>query len=239
MVSTPTHGSAGEQPAPVARLGRRGRRQHVDTLVADLRSDLAGGLFSPRERLVEADLVARYGAPRAAVRDALIQLASEGLVERLPNRGARVRGMTLHEAIEIAEVRRELETLAAGRAAERATTAERSDILTLSEALRDAVRAEDVNEYLRLNARFHRRIHAIARHATADAILAQFEPRPIDRFVPEPFRPIPPTNSVEAHIAIARAVAVGDATAASAAMYEHLTSLVDDLRRYEQEHPEQ
>ena len=44
--------------------------------------------------------MARYSTTRAAVRDALIQLASEGLVERVANRGARVRGMTIEEAVE-------------------------------------------------------------------------------------------------------------------------------------------
>lgn len=214
--------------------GRAGR-QPVEALAAAIRADLADGSFSPRERLVEADLVERYGAPRAAVREALIQLATEGLVDREPNRGARVRGMTLSEAIEIAEVRRELESLAAAHAAERATTAERADILALSEAFREAARLGDVNEYLRLNARFHRRIHAFARHGTLEAILAGFEPRPIDRFVPDPFRPVPPIRSIEAHIAIARAVAIGDAADARVQMYEHLSHLVDDLRTHERQ----
>ena len=232
VLDVPVHDPASAASSGIGRRRKAGRLP-VEALVASMRADLAGGRFSPRERLVEADLVERYAAPRAAVREALIQLATEGLVERAPNRGARVRGMTLVEAIEIAEVRRELESLAAARAAQRATTAERSDILTLSEAFRAAASDGDVDEYLRLNARFHQRIKAMARQGTLDTILAQFEPRPIDRFIPEPFRPRPPDHSVEAHIRIARAVAIGDAPGAHLAMYEHLTNLVDDLRLYE------
>jgi DNA-binding GntR family transcriptional regulator len=209
------------------------RQQPLNRLVGALRQDLADGAYSPHERLVEADLVERYGAARAAVREALIQLASEGLVERAPHRGARVRGMSLAEAIETAEVRRALESIAVARAAERATPAERQAILALAHALADAARADDVGIYLRLNARFHRSIHAMARHSTAQAILAQFQHRPIDRFFPDPFRPVPPTASVEAHLRIAAAIEAGDPAQAEAAMHEHLTDLIDVLRRFE------
>ena len=222
---------------PVSQASSRPRgtgRRSPDWLVEALRGDLADGEFSPRERLVEADLVVRYGAARAAVREALIQLASEGLVEREPHRGARVRGMTIAEAIEAAEVRRALESLAVARAAERATPAERQGILALARSLADAAAADDTPTYLTLNAQFHRSIHAMARHTTAQAILAQLHHRPIDRFFPEPFRPIPPTASVEAHVRIAAAIEAADPAAAEAAMHDHLTDLIETLRRFEQ-----
>jgi DNA-binding GntR family transcriptional regulator len=209
------------------------RQQPLTRLVDAIRQDLADGAYTPRERLVEADLVTRYGSPRAAVREALIHLASEGLVERAPHRGARVRGMSLVEAIETAEVRRELESITVARAAERATPAERHDLLTLAQSMREAAGRDDVGTYLRLNARFHGAINAIAQHTIAQAILAQFQHRPIDRFFLEPFRPVPPTASVEAHFRIAAAIEAGDPVGAEAAMYEHLTDLVDLLRRFE------
>lgn len=225
--------SAPEGAEEKPRAGRRRDRQPVDQVTQAIRQDLADGVYSPHERLVEADLVVRYAAPRAAVREALIQLASEGLVEREPNRGARVRGMLLAEAIEMAEVRRALETVSVGQAARLATDGEREAIVALAEALCDAARTGAVGTYLRLNARFHTSIALMARHATAQAILGQFQRRPIDRFLPEPFLAVPPTASVEAHRRIAATIAAGDPDAASAAMYEHLTDLVELLRRYE------
>ncbi len=214
--------------------GRRGAAgRSLTALATALRRDLTDGVYGPHERLVEADLVARYQVPRAAVREALIQLASEGLVERTPNRGARVRGMSLDEAIEIAEVRRELESLAAARAAERATAEQRADLLELAESLRAAAAVGDVGTYLRLNARFHHHIYEAADHSTARAILEQFRQRPIDRFFPEPFLAVPPTASVDAHLAIAQAIADGDVGRAEAEMYEHTTELIHLLRRFE------
>lgn len=219
---------------PGARGGGRGRSGAALTaLLAALRRDLAEGSYHPRERLVEADLVTRYSTTRAAVREALIQLASEGLVERLPNRGARVRGMSLDEAIEIAEVRRALECLCAARAAQRGTPAERLRLLSLSRSLRIAAQANQISEYLTINAEFHSIIYGMARHETARLILEQFKHRPIDRFFPQPFRGRPPTASVDDHERIAAAIAAGDADQAEAAMRDHLSNLVEMLRRYE------
>ena len=78
-----------------------------------IREAILDAQFAPHQRLIEADLSERYGASRASVRTALLNLAGEGLVERLPNRGARVRAITVDEAIEIVEVRIGLETLCA------------------------------------------------------------------------------------------------------------------------------
>lgn len=203
------------------------------SLLEAIRQDLADGVYHPRERLVEADLVDRYGTTRAAVREALIQLSSEGLVERSPNRGARVRGMALDEAIEIAEVRRALETLCAGLAAQRATPPERLEMLAMSKALQGAATEGRVGDYLTVNARFHTAIHQMSRHAVAQEILEHFRHRPIDRFFPQPFRPQPPTASVDSHERIAAAIAAGDIAGAEREMYDHLTALVETLQGFD------
>ena len=90
-------------------------------MVADIRDAIVHGDFAPNQRLVEADLSEQFGASRATVRSALVELANEGLVERVQNRGARVRAVSLAEAIEISEVRMVVEGLCAAKAAERIT----------------------------------------------------------------------------------------------------------------------
>src|SRR3954452_25534557 len=95
------------------------------SLVDHFRRDVVSGVYNPRERLVEAELAERYGVTRSAMRAALLELTAEGLVERAPNRGARIRALSVKEGIEIAEVRRVLESLCARLAAERATDEDR------------------------------------------------------------------------------------------------------------------
>ena len=89
-----------------------------------LRAAIADGDLLPGARLVEADLVAMLGVSRGNVRLAIDALAAEGLVERIPHRGARVRVISTDEAIAITEARMALEALIARKAAERVTDAE-------------------------------------------------------------------------------------------------------------------
>lgn len=84
---------------------------------------LSGGLV-PGQRLVEAELCESLGASRGAVRSALMDLVHEGLLEHIPNRGSRVRVVSLNEALQLAEVRMVVESLCVARAAERITDQE-------------------------------------------------------------------------------------------------------------------
>src|SRR5690348_3070334 len=89
-----------------------------------IRVAISRGDMPPRYRLVEAELVALTRSSRSAVRLAIDALAAEGLVERIQNKGARVRVVSLEEAIAITECRMPLEGLLARKAAERITDAE-------------------------------------------------------------------------------------------------------------------
>ncbi len=70
------------------------------------------GRRHPRERLIEQDLCDLFQTHRGDVRLALFELEKKGLVERIPNRGAMVRGLTPEEVTKIYAVREELEVMA-------------------------------------------------------------------------------------------------------------------------------
>jgi DNA-binding GntR family transcriptional regulator len=77
-----------------------------------IEEDIVLGRRLPRERLVEQDLCDLFETHRGDVRLALFELEKKGLVERIPNRGALVRGLTPQEVTEIYAVREELEVMA-------------------------------------------------------------------------------------------------------------------------------
>ena len=77
-----------------------------------IEEDIVLGRRQPRERLVEQDLCDLFQTHRGDVRLALFELEKKGLVERIPNRGALVRGLTPLEVREIYAVREELELMA-------------------------------------------------------------------------------------------------------------------------------
>src|SRR6185312_9275646 len=114
----------------VARIRREGAAG-TRVAAAALRDALARGDLAPGQRLVEGELAADYGVTRASVRAALIDLTTEGLVERIPNRGARVRVVSVEEAVAITECRMVLEGLCAARAARLATDDEIESLAVL------------------------------------------------------------------------------------------------------------
>jgi DNA-binding GntR family transcriptional regulator len=194
-----------------------------------LRDAIVSGEYAPNQRLIEADLSASYGASRAAVRTALLELAAEGLVDRLPNRGSRVRAIPLTEAIEILEVRMSLEGLCAAKAAENITDAEiaeftrlRSDIL--------AAATSDLFEYSRLNQVLDRRIREIADHPTAVAILERLRAQGVRHQFRLAFYPGRAAVSAPEHAAIIDAIVGRDPARAEAETRAHLGSVIQALR---------
>lgn len=91
--------------------------QAADRAYAALRTGVLDGRYSFGERLGEIEVAAELGTSRTPVREALRRLGSEGLVELLPNRGARVRTWTAQDLEETYELRAVLEGLGARRAA--------------------------------------------------------------------------------------------------------------------------
>ncbi len=196
-----------------------------------LRDDLGRGEYHPRERLIESDLVSRYGFARGAVRSALLLLAAEGLIDRSPNRGASVRGLSIDEGIEIAEVRRELESLCARDAAIRATDPERDHLRAGLNAMRYTVGEDDVHSYRQTSIGFHESVIAMSRHEGARRQLTTIRLHNLQRHFPAAFQGSL-SDSAEDHIGIGEAIIAADADTAGALMYDHLTRIVHFLDAY-------
>lgn len=190
-----------------------------------LRNDILNGDFSPGERLIELQLAERYGVGRAAIRSAIVELNTEGLVVHETNRGAAVRRVSIAEAIEIAEARGALESLLARRAAERATDAERSELSGIVADMHTAVAANRPMDYSKLNRLLHRRIREISGHSTASELVAILRNRGSHHQFRLATMPGRSSDSLLQHAAIVDAIVAGDGDAAAAAMHVHLLSV--------------
>jgi DNA-binding GntR family transcriptional regulator len=199
-------------------------------LTQEIREAILRGDFVPHQRLIEADLSERFTATRASVRTALLNLANEGLVERLPNRGARVRAITVDEAVEIVEVRVGLESLCARKAAERADDEAIAELRVLRAAIEDAVTRGDLLEYSRLNQDMDRQLRDLSGHATATQLLERLRAQSARHQFRLAFHPGRAVQSAPEHIAIIDAVIAKDPDAAEAATRAHLQGIVDVLR---------
>jgi DNA-binding GntR family transcriptional regulator len=104
----------GHEPLPrVAAPLREQATDRVRAAILDLR-------LQPGQRLVERELVENLGVSRATIREVIRQLAAEGLVTVVPQRGAEVTSLSASDAADIYEMRAALEALAVRRFSQRA-----------------------------------------------------------------------------------------------------------------------
>jgi DNA-binding GntR family transcriptional regulator len=217
--------------AAPGQAGSSGAGQAPATALAgQIREAMLRGDYAPNQRLIEADLCEQHQVSRGTVRLALQELAGDGLVEILRNRGARVRAIPLEEAIEITEVRMVLEGLAAGRAAERLTPDEAEELIGIGDAMRAAFAGSELLRYSDLNARLHRRIREISGHRTTATIIERMGAQVIRHQFRLALQPGRPAVSLPQHERIIEAVVARDPEAAEAAMRAHLASVVQALR---------
>jgi DNA-binding GntR family transcriptional regulator len=198
----------------------------------ELRTAILRGEYAPRQRLIETELTERYATSRFVLRNALTRLETEGLVELQPNRGARVREISVQEAIEITEIRQAVEGLVAARAAERITDEEIADLRTLGESMQAAVQATDMLRYSELNAQLHGTVRSIARHHSATRIIEQLNGQMVRHQFRLSLVPGRPTVSLPEHLAIIEAVSSRDSEAAERAMRAHLGSVLEALSAF-------
>jgi DNA-binding GntR family transcriptional regulator len=203
----------------------------ADQRVTDIiRDAIIRGEYVPNQRLVEADLSAAFSASRATVRTALLELAGEGLVERLPNRGSRVRSISVDEAIEILEVRMGVEGLCAAKTAASLTDEDAEALGRLRAAMIESVAEGDLVEYARLNRYLDVRIRELSNHATAADVLARLHAQSVRHQFKLSSRPQRAKVSVWEHAAIIDAVVARDPEAAEQAVRSHLLSVIEALR---------
>ena len=205
------------------------RAPSQDDVVRAIRAAILAGDLGPGQRLVEAELSESLGASRAAVRGALFDLARDGLVERIANRGARVRIVSVTEALQITEVRAALEALCARKAAEHVTDDEIAVLREVGREMEAAVSQGDVVRYSQLNQQVHETVIALARQEVAAEILGRLRARNVRHQFKLAYRPGRPQTSLPHHLAIIDGVCRRDPDAAEAAMRGHLMSVIAAL----------
>jgi len=150
-----------EEYGAVPRLAEEPLSQSV---YRRLRQDILSGVLRPNERLVETELGQLFEVSRTPVRDALLRLESDGLVD------AGKRGWTVHEydrdeLIAIYETRAALEGAAARLAAMRATEEQLADIEAALRSERDDLLANSDSDLTsQENSQFHAMIYETCRN---------------------------------------------------------------------------
>lgn len=161
---------ASEDHAMAATDGERSRPAWLHgELLTGLRDYIIEGNLADGARVPERELCERFGVSRTPLREALKVLASEGLIDLLPNRGARVRPLRQNDIRELFDLMGGLEALAGRLACESASQAEIAQVERLHFEMYGHYLKRDLQSYFRCNRAIHETIVAAARNATLSA----------------------------------------------------------------------
>ncbi len=140
-------------------------RRYLHDEVADRMRELINeGELEPRARVNEGELTERFGISRTPLREAIKILATEGLLELLPNRGARVASISRNELEEMIEIIAGLEATACDLACRTMTEDELAAIEAKHRAMVAAFEGRDEATYFRLNREIHEAIMEASRN---------------------------------------------------------------------------
>ena len=131
-----------------------------DFVYKELKAEILEGRLRPGERLIVADLASRFEVSPMPIREALMRLQQEELVEIVPHTGARVATVNMKKFLEIVAIRVELETLAAKLATKHITNDQIAALAKLVEQMEEVGLVNDFAAYQELNSRFHELIYA-------------------------------------------------------------------------------
>jgi DNA-binding GntR family transcriptional regulator len=181
--------------------------------------------LAPGALIDERALVDELGMSRTPVREALMRLAQERLVEVYPRRGMFVTGVDVRELARLSEVRAVLEPEAARLAAERATDAERADLA----ALADEIAGED--DLMGLDERIHRAVYRAAHNDLLETTLEQYYVLALRIWSMAGDRAHELEEAVDAHRTLLDAIVDGDGGRAAETMRAHVENFEQAMHR--------
>ncbi len=205
--------------------------RQLRNVVADrLRTAILEGFYKPGQWLRQEKLAQELGVSQMPVREALKELATEGLIEHVPYRGVRVIAFSPDDVGDLYAHRAFLEGRAAHAAAENISAEELEELKRLQTEMESHFAPESLGIYRELNRRFHQAIFiASKRDYLIRSLMQMWETFPtmlIGNFAVTAAQPIPNRDNPDTaeHRAIIAALESGNGPQAEAAMREHILS---------------
>ena len=217
--------------------GKAPRTHLTERAYHEIKQRIMGNIYPPGVRVLEQDLAAQLGMSRTPVREALIRLEKEGLVEIAPRRGMRVIPVAPDDMREIYEVLTCLESRAAERLAERQPSREElAPLIEAVERMDQALDWGDLEAWAEADELFHRLLLEMSGNKRLAAMaLTVFDQAHRARMVTLRMRPLPRKSSGD-HREVIEAILTGDSRAAYRRHFQHrheaMRLLTDILERY-------
>jgi DNA-binding GntR family transcriptional regulator len=195
-----------------------------DAVVDRLRAAIWSGVYAPGDRLVERRLAREFGISHIPLREALARLTEEGLVEKLPRRGARVASLTPRMLEEVSSLRVVLEQFVVRRLKDRFTTEAHAELQAIVDRMVEAADQHDLVRVHELDQQFHQRLWELTDHTLLVELAAQMRSRTSHfyRAAAASLGPDEVRRHADSHQQLLDVIASGDRRAAERAMQQHV-----------------
>jgi DNA-binding GntR family transcriptional regulator len=199
-------------------------------LIVRFRDRILSGTYAPGSALRQDSLAAEFGTSKIPVREALVQLQSEGLVDIFPNRGFQVRPLAGAELDEVFRLRLQIEPTAVAQGAKLASAADHHAAINALKQLNEATAAGEFASSGRLNRAFHLLLIVPRLQPVAAEILSRLHTL-AQRYVQAHLRPEGRAKrATREHAALLKAWRLGKSQQARVLMHSHIKSTREDLK---------
>lgn len=144
-------------------------------LFVRLKENILSGKLRNGEKLTEKDLCEQYRVSRTPVREALVQLQAEGLIENVPNRGAFVTSLSERDIDDMYTLRKAYEVQATRWAIERITDDEMDELEENFEFMEFYTMKKDIAKMLNINLNFHQMIYRASHNRMLMHLLSSYQ----------------------------------------------------------------
>ena len=186
-----------------------------------IKAQILDSHYPPGSLLSEGQLAADLDISRTPIREALRQLATNGLVEILPKRGVLVTRLTLQDVVEVYQLREQLECFATGLAAIRATAADTAGFRTDHDRALSSLARGRLREAYDHSILMHQRIMELSGNSRLRQFMQQLSDQ-VHRFGLLTLRHGRAAQAIAEHGAIIEAITANDGAQARTLMLSHL-----------------
>jgi DNA-binding GntR family transcriptional regulator len=204
------------------------RQTAYEAVLTALRQGILSGRLPGGTRLVQAELASHFGVSNTPVREALRQLATEGLVQFDSYRGAEVLTPTQEDTEQVYEVLALLEPVIARKAAAKVSKEQLAELTSIHEAMK---KTTEISDWVPLNRAFHGLIHDAADSARLASIvggLMDASTVQVATVIRTGLVGIDRSNSE--HERLLKALAKGDGDRAASVMAKHIEATLKALK---------
>jgi DNA-binding GntR family transcriptional regulator len=203
----------------------------TDVAYKFLKDKILDGTYKPSQRLTETDLAQVVGVSRNTVRQALLKLEQENLVEIELNKGARIKSFTLDEILNYLQIREVLEGLVARTAAAHIQEFQLKKMEDLLTSMREHVDKNELDEYSAKNREFHNVIYSASRNSQAVDLITMIKTQLNRYHLRTILVPGRTTDSLLEHQTILDALRKRDGEAADHAIRIHIAHIRETIEK--------